>query len=819
MRQIKNYIPFVIKSILIFILSIQLNPILAQNFTSAGYLKKTDLDIGLRSDPVFADIDNDDDLDLYVGDSGGKIKVFINDGNSNFSLVGNLKSDGTDISTMADASPVFADLDKDGALDLYVNDHYNGYIEVYKNDGNGNFTSVGNLQANGVDIELGYNHKLIPEFADLDGDNDLDLYVGHYYGTIRFYRNEGDGEFVSAGYLQADGSNIDIGDYATPNFADIDGDNDLDLYVGEYDGIINVFTNDGSGNLTSVGYLQSNSSNIDVGNNSIPVFADVDKDNDLDLYIGEYDGVVNVYLNDGEGNFTFNGYIQAGSSLINENKNSIPVFANIDNDAIYNLYVGRNDGTINVFTNDGNDNFSLADKLQADNANIDIGNYSVPVFTNIDGDNDLDLYVGEYDGYINIFTNTGSGNFTSIGYLQADGTDINIGTYSKPTFADIDADNDLDLYVGEGDGTINVFINNGDGTFTSAGKLQSEGSNIDVGAESAPIFNDFDSDNDLDLIVGEQDGLINVFTNDGNGNFISAGSLSNIDVYCSVPFFIKLSGDCFQSLLIGGYQGKIYIYTETENSVPIITSTHEDVIVSNEGNCSATLTDYSSTVTATDNCDDNLEITQNPTAGTTITGSSNQVILTVTDDCGNYSEVSFNVSVEDNSNPTITCVENQTVNADDLNGYMVVGIEFDPSYVTDNCEIDSVVNDFNDSSSLESAVLPEGTTNITWTVIDKAGNKETCSFDVIVNTYVGIETLQDKGISIYPNPSSKIINIDFTKNNIKKLTILDIIGKKIFEKTDVKLHEEINISNFNSGVYIVSIQTDKELLTSKIIKK
>jgi len=168
-----------------------------------------------------------------------------------------------------------------------------------------------------------------------------------------------------------------------------------------------------------------------------------------------------------------------------------------------------------------------------------------------------------------------------------------------------------------------------------------------------------------------------------------------------------------------------------------------------------------------------LDITQNPVAGTIISGETNDVTLTVTDDAGNTSQVIFNVAVIDNIDPTISCIENQAITLNEGETfYTVQGTEFAPTSTDDNCEVANTVNDFNNLATLENAQLPIGTTTIVWTVTDIAGNTNFCSFDVTVNAFVGIETLQQSGISIYPNPTNGIINFEFAENNIQKITII-----------------------------------------------
>jgi hypothetical protein len=88
-----------------------------------------------------------------------------------------------------------------------------------------------------------------------------------------------------------------------------------------------------------------------------------------------------------------------------------------------------------------------------------------------------------------------------------------------------------------------------------------------------------------------------------------------------------------------------------------------------------------------------------------------------------------------------------------------------------------------------------------------------------LNSTNGIEDMSSNGISIYPNPMKDKLNFEFEHNNIQKIEIFNITGKTLFEKTKIKQKETIDLSKFNDGVYIINIQTDNELVTTKIIKE
>ena len=89
----------------------------------------------------------------------------------------------------------------------------------------------------------------------------------------------------------------------------------------------------------------------------------------------------------------------------------------------------------------------------------------------------------------------------------------------------------------------------------------------------------------------------------------------------------------------------------------------------------------------------------------------------------------------------------------------------------------------------------------------------------LLNTFVGIEALQQKGISTYPNPTNGVVNLEFGQNKIQKLTVSDITGSQIIEKTEIQKNIQIDLSNFDTGIYLISIRTEHELLNLKIAKE
>ena len=97
---------------------------------------------------------------------------------------------------------------------------------------------------------------------------------------------------------------------------------------------------------------------------------------------------------------------------------------------------------------------------------------------------------------------------------------------STPTFADLDADGDFDAFIGDNNGNIAYFQNDGENNFSQASDAENPFDGLGVSLISAPAFVDIDADDDLDAFIGSRDG-IDYFENDGEGSFIDVASSEN----------------------------------------------------------------------------------------------------------------------------------------------------------------------------------------------------------------------------------------------------------------------------------------------------
>lgn len=114
---------------------------------------------------------------------------------------------------------------------------------------------------------------------------------------------------------------------------------------------------------------------------------------------------------------------------------------------------------------------------------------------------------------------------------------------------------------------------------------------------------------------------------------------------------------------------------------------------------------------------------------------------------------------------------------------------------------------------------PELTTEYIITVTDDQGNIATDNIIVTVVNTTNIYNEEDNDINIYPNPFNSIINISANDFTNKKISIHDISGNNIFvENNYTGKILSVNLNSMPSGMYFVTIYSEKGKIVKKIIK-
>jgi serine/threonine protein kinase len=414
-----------------------------------------------------ADVDGDGDLDVLLGNHNTPSRVLLNAGIGSFSTSIELPGDSVQTKSIA-----AADVDGDGDLDVLLG-NYNSPSRVLLTAGGGTFPMSIELPGDNA-----YTYSIAA--ADVDGDGDLDVLLGNLGSPSRVLLNAGDGTFPA--FIELPVFVSDFGGIASTYSiaaADVDGDGDLDVLLGNWDSPSYVLLNAGDGSFPTSTELPGGSAQT----KSIAA-ADVDGDGDLDvlLGIGNYGSPSRVLLNAGDGTFPMS------IELPGDNAYTYSIAAaDVDGDGDLDVLLGNSGSPSRVLLNAGNGSFPTIIELPVDQ-----------VFTtsiaaaDVDGDGDLDVLLGNHNTPSLVLLNTGNGSFP---------TSIELPSGNVPTrsiaAADVDGDGDLDVLLGNHNTPSRVLLNTGNGSFPTSIELPS-GS---VPSRSIAAA-DVDGDGDLDVLLG-----------------------------------------------------------------------------------------------------------------------------------------------------------------------------------------------------------------------------------------------------------------------------------------------------------------------------
>ncbi|MEE9439147.1 MAG: FG-GAP-like repeat-containing protein [Saprospiraceae bacterium] len=291
----------------------------------------------------------------------------------------------------------------------------------------------------------------------------------------------------------------------------------------------------------------------DLNNNGVPEI----------LSSGVENGTAVLFKKDGKYKTKYNT-----QSIFSQNSNLV----DINNDGFLDFFVCNDDGENLIYINDGAGNLEPQKIIDFKTSNEDdmSGNYS-SIFTDIDNDGDLDLYIAKCRAGVNnpndrrrintLYINNGDGTY----FENAESYGIASGEQSwSVDFGDVDNDGDMDMFVANHTNTHELMINDGNGHFDSFQYLNEK---ISSGTFQS-YFADFDNNGWLDI-------------------FICGGS-ENLIIYNDNMVFTKsvyLKSNSTFSAAIGDFNddGFLDIYKGHASDFDIVGLNH-DIALINEGN-------------------------------------------------------------------------------------------------------------------------------------------------------------------------------------------------------------------------------------------
>ncbi len=410
------------------------------------------------------------------------------------------------------------------------------------------FTDV--TEASGINYEVGFQNRPANEdveriassgvaAGDYDGDGDTDLFIVRGdIGPNLLYRNIGNltfEEVAAAAGLAFTKSATENYRHGGPTFADLDGDADLDLFIGGLAGDpALIFANNGNGTFVDV----TTGSGIDgmaAEYTLSAAFGDYDLDGDLDLFLAHW-GTPRDFVRPGDTEHLWRNdsdaagirftsvSVAAGISpsiltLPDPNVTETawdytfsPTFARINDDAYPDILSVADFDYSQVFLNNGDGTFD-----NATNTDVIIdGNGMGSAVGDYDNDGDLDWFVSSIaanpESPVAGLSTLGNRLYRNNNGLFEDATDeagVASGGWGwGACFLDIENDGDLDIYHTNGwdlDNDAGDFRNDASRAFVSngSGSFQEQAETLglaDTEQGRGVVCADFDQDGDTDIL-------------------------------------------------------------------------------------------------------------------------------------------------------------------------------------------------------------------------------------------------------------------------------------------------------------------------------
>ncbi len=415
------------------------------------------------------DNDGDGDKEAVIGDISFSDLVYLTNGGSVTSaLLTDQDTSFPNYSVPANIdyfpAAFYLDLDNDGVKDILASPNTeNGETDIacswfYKNvDANthGVFIYQTDSFLTGDMIDVGSGAA--PVFVDLNNDGLIDMLIANRntYGTnssVEYMQNVGTDTLAVYKVMTKNWMNLSSlnlkGLY--PAFGDLNNDGKKEMILGDENGTLLYYSNTGGGSGVADNFVLTNPSyfTIDVGGFSSPEIVDVNSDGLLDLVIGEENGSLNYCRNLGTVTAPDFSNVQAsfGNVIVQQGGQvvgfSVPCFTKLDNASTWTLLVGCEGGNVfqynNIESNLGG-SFTLVDTSFA---NIQVGSFSAPTAADISNDGIPEIAIGNYRGGVTVFDTSTAHNYSSA-KIYSNNWILNLYPNPANDFVDITANHEI----------------------------------------------------------------------------------------------------------------------------------------------------------------------------------------------------------------------------------------------------------------------------------------------------------------------------------------------------------------------------------------
>ena len=335
------------------------------------------------------DVDGDGDLDLYMANDGPDA-VWINQGGAQGDVEGEYADSGQSLGDFLTVGVALGDVDGDGDLDAVVLNNSMSLIVVFVNQGGAQGGTPGQFSDSGQTLEEDLASAVA--LGDVDGDGDLDAFVARNIGRAnKVWLNQGGDQGGTAGEFGDSGQTLGSESSSDAALGDVDGDGDLDAFVAD-GGPNHVWINQGGAQSGTAGAFEDSGQVLGDRFSLSVALGDVDGDGDVDAYVGNNTGDDDaLWINEGgaqggtEGDFADSGQTLAAGATRDV------ALGDVDGDGDADAFLARA-GANAVWINQGGDQGGAAGVFQESQQIGDDFSEAVAL-GDADGDGDLDAFV------------------------------------------------------------------------------------------------------------------------------------------------------------------------------------------------------------------------------------------------------------------------------------------------------------------------------------------------------------------------------------------------------------------------------------------